>query len=439
MSAHEQRVRAVAEQVKATRSAGTPLQFRKATVSHMVPDPYKERAPEIDLRPLNHILEIDVEARTCTAESGVALADLVAETLKHGLVPYTVSELKTITIGGAVSGCSIESMSYVHGGFHDKCLEYELVDGRGEVRTCSLEQDPELFHLLHGSYGTLGILTKLKFQLCPAKPYVQLENRLHTSFESFKKDLYERCEAGDYDFVDGIIHSPRQLVLCLGRMVDSAPRTSRYDREEIYYKSTLSKREDWMAITDYFFRYDTECHWLTRTVPGLENRYVRRLVGKRILGSSNLIRWSDRLRHVLKRVKRRPDVVVDVFIPSRRFDEFWAWYQKCYGFFPLWIVPYRMQEIYPWVCDELAERIGETFFMDCAVYGRPNNDPLADWSEILEQKVTELDGVKTLISRNHYSPESFWETYSEPRISAAKKRMDPDNLFGGLYERMVRG
>ena len=239
--------------------------------------------------------------------------------------------------------------------------------------------------------------------------------------------------------MDGIIHSPRQLVLCLGRMVDSAPRTSRYDREEIYYKSTLSKREDWMAITDYFFRYDTECHWLTRTVPGLENRYVRRLVGKRILGSSNLIRWSDRLRHVLKRVKRRPDVVVDVFIPSRRFDEFWAWYQKCYGFFPLWIVPYRMQEIYPWVCDELAERIGETFFMDCAVYGRPNNDPLADWSEILEQKVTELDGVKTLISRNHYSPESFWETYSEPRISAAKKRMDPDNLFGGLYERMVRG
>ena len=31
--------------------------------------------------------------------------------------------------------------------------------------------------MIHGSYGTLGILTRLVFRLVPAKPYVELEYR----------------------------------------------------------------------------------------------------------------------------------------------------------------------------------------------------------------------------------------------------------------------
>ena len=42
--------------------------------------------------------------------------DKVAATLPHGLAPYVVPELETITIGGAVSGCSLESMSFEVGG-----------------------------------------------------------------------------------------------------------------------------------------------------------------------------------------------------------------------------------------------------------------------------------------------------------------------------------
>ena len=57
----------------------------------------------------------------------MTFVDLVAATLRHGLVPIVVPELKTITIGGAVAGCSIESMSFRYGGFHDTCLEYEVI------------------------------------------------------------------------------------------------------------------------------------------------------------------------------------------------------------------------------------------------------------------------------------------------------------------------
>ena len=436
MPSHEEKQAQVVDQMWRRQTIGEPLVFQKKEISHFVPNPYsdKDKLTKVDFRAFDELLEIDVKAKTATAEPGLPFCKLVEETLARGLMPVVVPELKTITVGGAVSGCSIESQSYRYGGFHDSCLEYEVVTGTGEVLTCSPAENADVFHLMHGSYGTLGRITKLTFQLMPAKPFIKLEYRLHTNFADYWKDLTERCEKGDYQFIDGIIHDRQHFVLVLGNFVSEAPYTSNYEWLDIYYKATLDKREDYLATYDYFFRYDTECHWLTKSIPPLENKLVRLAVGKIFLGSSNLIRWSGRLREVMK-LKKRQDVVVDVFIPGKRFEEFFRWYERDFDFFPLWIVPYKMKEIYPWVSDEYQERMGDTFLIDAAVYGKPNMDPKVDYSELLEKKVFELGGVKTLISCNHYDEQTFWKIYSKPRISAMKKRLDPNNLFGHLYDK----
>ena len=59
-------------------------------------------------------------------------------------------------------------------------------------------------------------------------------------------------------------------MLCLGEFVDEAPAVSSYRGTRVYYKSTRELTEDWLTTADYCFRYDTEAHWLTRTVPPLE-------------------------------------------------------------------------------------------------------------------------------------------------------------------------
>ncbi len=191
-------------------------------------------------------------------------------TLKKNLIPYTVPELKTITVGGAVSGCSLESISYKYGGFHDSCLEYEIVTGKGEIIKCSREKNSFLFEMIHGSYGTLGIITAVRFKLLPSKPFVRMEYRLFNTFDEFFKHLKERCESEDFDFIDAIIHGRDKFVICLGKMVDYAPYTNSYDWLKIYYKSTLDRKEDFLTTYDYFFRYDADCHWLSRTFPILE-------------------------------------------------------------------------------------------------------------------------------------------------------------------------
>jgi hypothetical protein len=135
----------VVHQLRA-HGGGRPLSFRKRAVGHTVPKRHDKRRTDdkIDLTPLDEIIAIDPEAMTCTAEPGVTFVDLVRATLRYQLVPTVVPELQTITIGGAVSGCSVESMSFQHGGFHDSCLEYEIVTAAGEVLHCTPDNEHAL-------------------------------------------------------------------------------------------------------------------------------------------------------------------------------------------------------------------------------------------------------------------------------------------------------
>ncbi len=433
---HTEKLHQISKEIRSRISDGNPIKIVKGSVPHFVPNPYdkSDKQPKIDIKNLNQILKIDVERQICIAEPGVTFSDLVAATLPHGLIPYTVPELKEITLGGAISGCSLESMSYRYGGFHDSCLEYEIITGTGKILRCSPEEHPDIFNMIHGSYGTLGILTKVMFKLLPAKPYVHMVYRTFSDFDSYWSFMKDHCDRGDVDFIDGIIHSPTSLVACLGTMVDEAPNVSSYQWLNIYYKSTLTKREDYLSTSDYLFRYDTECHWLTKTVPLMETKPARLALGKMVLGSTNLIKWSKRLKNIMK-IKRRPEVVVDVFIPEKRIKDFYEWYIEYYQFYPLWIVPYRAPEIYPWINREYAKGMSDGFFVDCAVYGKKNNDRNVDYSETLEKKTIELGGIKTLISRNHFTKEEFWNVYDRDNYEAVKKQTDPKGLFKDLFEK----
>ncbi len=435
---HVDKINRILAGIRTRLDAGEPLQFKKASVSHVVPLPLSMRTQKkdpIDLSDLTEILEINVEDKFCITEPGVTFAQLVKQTLALGLVPVVVPELEDITIGGGVAGCSVESMSYKFGGFHDNCSEYEVITGDGKLLKISPDTDPLSFEMMHGSYGTLAVLTCVKFRLVPAQNYVRMEYRHFQDFESFNAEMLRLCEERKTDFIDGIIHSKNKFTLCLGHFVDSAPYLSDYRWLNIYYKSTRDRTEDFLTTYDYFFRYDTECHWLTKNIPGLENKAVRLLAGKFVLGSTNLIKWVRRLDYV-HRLKKRPDVIVDIFIPATRLESFYSWYAKDFDFFPLWIVPYRLPKMYPWVGEKYSEKMDTLLFIDCAIYGRSNTEADVDYSQVLEEKTYELAGIKTLISRNHFTKDRFWEVYNEPNYRSVKKKLDPQGKLPDLYKKL---
>lgn len=435
---HQETVQNIASQLR-KRRPHAPLSFVRQGVSHKVPNAHQQESlQKIQVPPLTRILEIDTQKCTCTAQSGVTFTDLVQETLKHGLVPHTVPELKTITIGGAVSGCSVESMSYKHGGFHDSCLEYEIITANGEVLTCSPQQNAEVFHMLHGSFGTLGVITKIKFKLHPARPFVKLTYQKYETFQEYQRAIQSEYNDPKHDFMDGIIHGPAHFTLCFGDFIDEAPYISDYAanaraglKPNIYYKNTASRTGDYMKTHDYFFRYDTECHWISRNY-GLENPILRFLAGRWFLSSTKMIKAAKKLRPVLKHI--RPEVIVDVFIPVSRFQDFYDFYTREFNYWPLWIVPYRIANRYPWINENFMKDVPDELFIDCAIYGL-KQPSVKDLYRLLDQKLIELKGIKTLISHNSYDEQTFWNIYSRRNYQAAKSLTDPDNAFKDLYEK----
>lgn len=425
---HARKVARVAQQLRA-RPPGRPVSLKKKAVSHLVPKPADKRYTDakIDLGELDEILEIDPVARTCTAEPGVTFSKLVTETLRYGLVPVVVPELETITVGGAVSGCSLESTSFRFGGFHDSCLEYEVISADGEVLRCTPEGENALvFQMVHGSFGTLGVLSKLRFRLMPAAPFVHVTYETYSTLAAYKAAIWRRFVREDVDFMDGIIHSAREYVLCLGRFTKRAPYTSRYDWTKVYWQSTRRRREDFLTTRDYFFRYDR----------GVTNVHPKGALGRllfgRFLGSANLLRLAEKLRRFLP--AERPTVTVDLFLPFSKLDEFMAWYGRSIGHFPLWCVPYRRVRDYEWIATDYFAGLEDSLFIDLAIYGLAQPEGRNYYREI-EQELFRVQGLKTLISYNYYEADEFWRIWNRENYAAVKRRLDPGNAFRDLYDK----
>ena len=163
--------------------------------------------------------------------------------------------------------------------------------------------------------------------------------------------------------------------------------------------------------------------------------FLARLLLGRYLDSTRVLRLADRFNHLLS--DERVGVTVDLFIPFSRCEEFFAWYWREFGPHPLWCVPYRPAEPYPWISDAYHERFTDELFVDLAIYGFRGSDG-RNYYRLLEEKLHELGGLKTLIAPNFYDEEEFWGVFNRDNHLAVKARTDPDNLFRDLYTKTCR-
>jgi len=109
----------------------------------------------LDTSGLTGVIAVDPDARTADVAGMCTYEDLVVATLPYGLAPLVVPQLKTITLGGAVTGLGIESTSFRNGLPHESVLEMDILTGTGDVLTASPDQHRDLFRAFPNSYGTL--------------------------------------------------------------------------------------------------------------------------------------------------------------------------------------------------------------------------------------------------------------------------------------------
>jgi FAD/FMN-containing dehydrogenase len=247
-------------------------------------------APRLGVEGLETVLSVDPRTRTAQVGGMTTYERLVDATLAHGLMPLVVPQLKTITLGGAVSGLGIEASSFRNGMPHESVRELEVLTGDGRIVVARREgEHRDLFNGFPNSYGTLGYALRLEIELEPVKPFVRLRHVPFDERGAFFTVLDEVCETRTYegervDFVDGTVFGAHELYLSLGTFFDEAPETSDYTGTEIYYRSLRERRSDHLTVRDYLWRWDTDWFWCSRAF-GVQDPRVRRLVPKRLLRS----------------------------------------------------------------------------------------------------------------------------------------------------------
>ena len=407
--------------------------------------------PRLDVTAFSGVLAVDVEARTADVLGMTTYEDLVDATLPHGLMPLVVPQLKTITLGGAVTGLGIESSSFRNGTPHESVLEMDVLTGDGRVVTCSRTSEPELFTGFPNSYGTLGYALRLRIELEPVQPFVHLRHVRVPGSAGAAELAAAVCatrqhEGEQVDFVDGTWFSEDEVYLTLGAFTTDAPALSDYTGMQVYYRSIPHKQQDWLTVRDYLWRWDTDWFWCSRAF-GVQNPSVRRWVPQRLMRSDTwwkLVaferkhRWKERwdIRHG---DRPREYVIQDVEVPVERLAEFMAVFAREIPIEPVWFCPLQQRdrdvvwELYALDPDMLYVNVG---FWSTVPLAPGQADGASN--RLIERLVQDVGGRKSLYSTSFYDPDEFSRLYGGEEYERLKKTYDPDGRLLDLYAKCVR-
>lgn len=429
---------------------GAPVRLAKPT-SNLFRARTRTHVRGLDTSGLTGVLTIDPVSRTADVSGMCTYEDLVAATLPLGLAPLVVPQLKTITVGGAVTGLGIESTSFRNGLPHESVLEMDVLTGAGEVLTVSRTENADLFHAFPNSYGTLGYAVRLTVELEPVLPFVALTHRRFHSMPELVAVMEGICQTGaldgvTVDYLDGVVFSPSEGYLCLGFRTAAAGPVSDYTGRKIYYRSLQHEAGvtgDRLTISDYLWRWDTDWFWCSEAF-GAQHPLVRALWPRRYRRSrtySTLMTYEQRFQigDRLEALKGRPPrerVVQDVELPIERTVEFLDWFLDTVPIRPIWLCPLQLRSTDRWPLYPLQP--GKSYVNVGFWSTVPVGTSEGETNRRIERRVAELDGHKSLYSDSYYSADEFDRLYGGETWRAVKQRYDPNGRLLDLYAKAVQ-
>jgi FAD/FMN-containing dehydrogenase len=414
----------------------------------------KREGRGLDTSGLRNVIGVDPDARTADVAGMCTYADLLAATLPYGLTPLVVPQLKTITLGGAVTGLGIESASFRNGLPHESVLEMDILTGAGELITATADQHADLFRAFPNSYGTLGYSTRLRIALESIAPFVALRHIRFHSLPELIAAMERIIDTGGsdgvpVDYLDGVVFGADESYLCVGTRTTTPGPVSDYTGQRIYYRSIQhdgnsgDATDDRLTIHDYLWRWDTDWFWCSRAF-GAQNPRLRRWWPRRYRRSGVYAKLiaADQRFGVADRIERRNGrpprerVVQDVEVPVEHTVDFLDWFLDNVPIEPIWLCPLRLRDhegwpLYPIRPDRTYVNIG--FWSSV-----PAGDGEGATNRRIEAKVGSLDGHKSLYSDSFYTRDEFDQLYGGETYNTVKKAYDPDSRLLDLYAKAVQ-
>ncbi len=405
---------------------------------------FRERSSKksLDLGSFNKVFTINKEKLYAEVGGLTTYEEFVKETLKFNLMPTVVPELKSITVGGAATGIGIESSSFKFGLVHETIEEIEVLTSKREIITATSKKNKDLFYAFPNSYATFGYALKLKVKLIPVKKFVKLEHREYSESKKYFEDLKSLIERKEVDFLEGVVFNEKKMFIILGKFTDNAEFVSNYKYLKVYYKSIKNNKVDYLTIKDYIWRWDPDWFWCSIHF-GMQNAILRTILGKFCLKSTfywKVMAWNRKYKVMDKFFQKKAhseSVIQDVEIPLENCVEFLGFFQKEIGIKPVWICPIKPLSNKYGLYEMNPKKVYINFgFWDTVTVNE--SLPVGYFNRLIEKKVKELKGKKSLYSDSFYTEEDFWKLYNKKEYDKVKAKYDPEKKLKNLFEKAVR-
>lgn len=356
------------------------------------------------------ILELNEEKMTIRSEPMVNMRGMTQFLGPKGYQLAVQIEMEDITLGGVVMGCAIETNSHIFGSIHETIVAYDIVSADGELLHVTKENNPELFHALPWSHGTLGFLVAVELKVIPIKPYMHVTYiPCHTKADFCQKMQAYATADKPPSFLEATIYSKETSVIMIAEPTDADTAEKKqmihgvnYFWKPWYYlhvETALSKGgfAELIPIRHYQHRFTRSVFWELRDmIPFGNDVWYRYLLGW--LGAPKVSLMKLTMTPQIRREVIYKHVVQDMIVPmdnmSEAIDKFHEWF-NIYPllFFPVAVFDHGKHEGFIRNPPKCLPGKNYQMYFNLGAYGVPQ----------LVREKQEWDAIRNLRAMEHYA------------------------------------
>jgi FAD/FMN-containing dehydrogenase len=376
----------------------------------------------VNMRPWNR-LHLDESRNILTAQAGAVWKDVIAYLDQRGRSVQVMQSNNSFTVGGSLS-VNCHGWQYDRPPIASTVESFRLLKADGTIVRCSRTQNQELFSLVLGGYGLLGIILDADLRVVPNERYrleqhvVPVDRSLATLESKVKgrpgvQMVYARMNVVPGTFLQEIILNA--FIREEGEIPALAAPGNAELRRAIFRGSADSD-------------YGKELRWSAET-------RIQPLLSGKVFSRNQL--FSEGVEVLENRSADTTDILHEYFIPPARALGFVEALRR--------IIPRHRANLLNITVRGVNED-GDTFlrYADQAMFAFVMlfvQDKTAAGEERMQALTRELidaalehEGRYYLPYRLHATPEQFHQAYPQSReFFAQKRKYDPDRLFQNQF------
>lgn len=466
---HEQRVRAVQDQVRAWKEQ--PATERRPMCTDRAPwvglstrFVNKKVLHRIQLGNLRSILDIDVEAGTITVEPLVTVGEATKALEALGYMLAVTLEVEDATLGGLAMAVGMTTHSHKVGLYQETVTAYEVVTGDGRVVTATEDEHSDLFYALPWSHGTLGFLTAVTLKIIPIQSHVRLTYEPVFSQEEYCARIRELSMGEDRpDFVEATIFSKDTAVIMHGDFATPTTPEERSQENPIgrwhkpwffeHVRSFLDRGPgvEYVPLRDYVHRHHRAIFWTLRDMIPFGNHPAFRWVAG----------WMCPPRIELLKLTTTPgireltftkQVFQDIVLPLTSLERAVELSEHLFDIYPVLVYPCAIfdhgegqgrgqGQLRPPRPDTMVPGTNFGMYNDVGIYGvpaavkrgEPYNATLA--MRAMERFTREVGGYPFLYADTFMTESEFREMFDHTLYDQVRREYGAEGAFPTLYEK----